>query len=99
VHDLEVTVVNSLGLHARPSARLVHLLAPFDAQIWLSHRGREINAKSIMGLMMLAAPQGAVLRARADGPEAAAALAALVDAFANGFDPSGAACATSVDRS
>ncbi len=80
-------MVNPLGLHARPSARLVHLLAPFDAQIWLSHRGREINAKSIMGLMMLAAPQGAVLRARAEGPQAEAALAALVDAFAKGFDP------------
>ena len=90
MHDLEVTVANPLGLHARPSARLVHLLAPFDAQIWLSHRGREINAKSIMGLMMLAAPQGAVLRARAEGPQAEAALAALADAFANSFEISSA---------
>ncbi len=82
----EVTVVNPLGLHARPSARLVQLLAPFNAQIWLSLRGREINAKSIMGLMMLAAPQGAVLRARAEGPEAEAAIAALAGAFACGFE-------------
>ena len=83
---IEVTVVNPLGLHARPSARLVHLLAPFDAQVWLSLRGREINAKSIMGLMMLAAPQGAVLRARAEGPQAQAAIDALAGAFASGFE-------------
>ena len=82
----EVTVVNPLGLHARPSARLVQVLAPFDAQIWLSLRGRDINAKSIMGLMMLAAPMGAVLRARAEGPAAAAAIRALAGAFASGFE-------------
>ncbi len=82
---VEVTVVNPLGLHARPSARIVQLLAPFDAEIWLSLRGREINAKSIMGLMMLAAPEGAVLQARAEGREADAALAALAQAFATGF--------------
>ncbi|MEO6064268.1 MAG: HPr family phosphocarrier protein [Lysobacterales bacterium] len=87
---IEVTVVNPLGLHARPSARLVQLLAPFDAQIWLSLRGREINAKSIMGLMMLAAPQGAVLRARAEGPQAQAAIDALANAFACGFEGPGA---------
>lgn len=94
MHDremtIEVAVVNPLGLHARPSARLVQLLAPFDAQIWLSLRGREINAKSIMGLMMLAAPQGAVLQARAEGPQAAEALDALARAFANGFESSNA---------
>lgn len=82
---IDVTVVNPLGLHARPSARIVQLLAPFDAEIWLALRGREINAKSIMGLMMLAAPEGAVLRARAEGREADLALAALAQAFANDF--------------
>ena len=89
MHELDVTVVDQLGLHARPSARIVQLLAPFDAQVWLSLRGREVNAKSIMGLMMLAAPQGSVMHARAEGPQAEAALAALAAAFARGFEHAG----------
>ena len=80
---LEVT--NRLGLHARASAKLVQTLAPFKSTVLLSHRGRQINAKSIMGLMMLAAAKGSMLQATADGDDADAALEALSSLFADKF--------------
>ena len=84
--EAEVAVTNRLGLHARASARLVQLLAGFKSGVVLAHRGREINAKSIMGLMLLAAGQGSVLAARVEGPDEADAMAAMVDLFARNFD-------------
>lgn len=86
VLERELEIVNRLGLHARASAKLVQALAPYDATVTLSFRGRQINAKSIMGLMTLAAPKGSVLRASADGPDAEAALDALAALFARRFD-------------
>ena len=80
---LEVT--NRLGLHARASAKLVQTLAPFKSTVLLSHRGRQINAKSIMGLMMLAAAKGSMLQATAEGDDADAALDALSALFADKF--------------
>ena len=84
--EREIEIVNRLGLHARASARLVQVLAPFEASVHLTHRGRQINAKSIMGLMMLAAGRGTVLKASADGPDEDAAMAALEELFARRFD-------------
>ena len=84
--ETEISVTNRLGLHARASARLVQLLAGFKSAVFLAHRGREINAKSIMGLMLLAAGQGSVLAARVEGPDEDDAMAAMADLFARNFD-------------
>ncbi len=86
MQEQDIVISNRLGLHARAAAKLVQLLQGFRASVWLLHRGREINAKSIMGVMMLAAGQGSELTVRADGDDAAAALAAVVDLFARKFD-------------
>ncbi len=82
----DIVISNRLGLHARAAAKLVQLLQDFRASVWLLHHGREINAKSIMGVMMLAAGQGSVLTVRAEGDDAAAALAAVIDLFDRKFD-------------
>ena len=84
--EREIPVINKLGLHARASAKLVQTTAPFKSCIMLSARGREVDAKSIMGVMMLAAGVGSTVVVRADGEDADAALAAVVDLFARRFD-------------
>ncbi len=84
--ERDITVTNRLGLHARASAKLVQTLQPFHANIFIVYRGKEVNAKSIMGVMMLAAGLGAQLTLRADGDEEEAAMAALVDLFERKFD-------------
>ena len=84
--EQEVTITNKLGLHARASAKLVQLLQGFKSNAWLIHRGREINAKSIMGVMMLAAGIGQTVVLRTDGADETAALDAMVDLFARKFD-------------
>ena len=84
--ERDITVTNRLGLHARASAKLVQTLQPFQANIFIVYRGKEVNAKSIMGVMMLAAGLGAQLTLRADGDEEEAAMAALVDLFERKFD-------------
>jgi len=84
--EREVAISNKLGLHARASAKLVQLLQGFKSNAWLVHRGREINAKSIMGVMMLAAGVGQTITIRADGPDESAALDAIADLFARKFD-------------
>ena len=84
--EREIPVINKLGLHARASAKLVQTTAPFKSRIMLSARGREVDAKSIMGVMMLAAGVGSTVVVRVDGEDADAALAAVVDLFARRFD-------------
>jgi phosphocarrier protein HPr len=84
--EREVTISNKLGLHARASAKLVQLLQGFKSNAWLVHRGREINAKSIMGVMMLAAGVGQTITIRADGPDESSVLDAMADLFARKFD-------------
>jgi len=81
----EVEIVNKLGLHARASAKLTQLAGGFESDIWLSRSGRRVNAKSIMGVMMLAAGQGTSVLIEADGADAEAALAALVKLIADKF--------------
>lgn len=84
--ERSVRIVNRLGLHARPAAALVKLAGRFDSEIWLEKNGMEVNGKSIMGVLMLAAEQGSELVIRADGTDAEAAMLALVDLVGRGFD-------------
>ncbi|MEY3271305.1 MAG: sugar transport system phosphocarrier protein HPr, PtsH [Pseudomonadota bacterium] len=72
-----ITISNKLGLHARASAKLTKLAGSFRSEIHLSRNGRRVNAKSIMGVMMLAAGLGASIELEADGPDEAEAMAAL----------------------
>lgn len=84
--EREIPVINKLGLHARASAKLVQAAAPFRSRILLAARGREVDAKSIMGVMMLAAGVGSTVVVRAEGEDAEAAIAAIVDLFERRFD-------------
>lgn len=74
-----VTVVNRLGLHARPAAEFVKIAGRFDAEIMVSKDGTEVNGKSILGVMTLAAECGSTLLLRADGNDASDAVDALAD--------------------
>ena len=79
-------VVNSpLGLHAQASAKVVQVLTGFRCQAFLQAKGREVNAKSIMGVMLLAAGPGSTVRARVEGEDEAEAMAALVALFDAGL--------------
>ncbi|MBC7781799.1 MAG: HPr family phosphocarrier protein [Proteobacteria bacterium] len=84
----EVEIVNKLGLHARASAKLTQVASRFDAEVWLTRDGRRVNAKSIMGVMMLAAAKGVRIGIETDGAdesEAASALTVLIaDKFGEG---------------
>ena len=72
-----ITISNRLGLHARASAKLTKLAGSFKSEIHLSRNGRRVNAKSIMGVMMLAAGLGASIEIEVEGPDEAEAMAAL----------------------
>jgi phosphocarrier protein HPr len=74
----EAKIVNKLGLHARASAKLTQLASGYQCEIWLTRSGRRVNAKSIMGVMMLAAAKGSVIQVDAEGADADAALGALL---------------------
>ena len=82
----DIVVSNKLGLHARASAKLVQLVQGFKSTVWLVSKGREVNAQSIMGVMMLAAGLGSPLTVRVDGPDEESALAAVVQLFERKFD-------------
>lgn len=81
----EVEIVNKLGLHARASAKLTQLAGQFDSEIWMEKNGRRINAKSIMGVMMLAAGKGSRVTLDIDGPDADTAMTALTGLIADYF--------------
>jgi phosphocarrier protein len=81
----EAEIINKLGLHARASAKLTQVAAAFKSDIWLSRSGRRVNAKSIMGVMMLAAGRGATVLVEAEGADAEAALAAVLKLIADKF--------------
>ncbi len=81
----EAEIVNKLGLHARASAKLTQTAGQFSAEVWLSRNGRRVNAKSIMGVMMLAAGKGAKVMIEAEGADADAALAAVTQLIADRF--------------
>ena len=72
--EKEITILNRLGLHARPAAMFVRVATRYRAEIWVDKEGEQVNGKSIMGLMMLAAGQGSKLHIRAEGSDAAEAV-------------------------
>lgn len=84
-HSTHVTIRNKYGLHARPAAELVKLANRFASEIWLAKDEVEVNGKSIMGVMMLAAEQGSQMGIRASGDDAEQAVEALAQLVANGF--------------
>jgi phosphocarrier protein HPr len=81
-----VTVVNPLGLHARAAARFVHTASSLSARIRVARGGRDMDGKSIMGLLLLAAARGSVITISAAGPDEEQALAALCALVERGFD-------------
>ena len=87
--ERELLVANKLGLHARATAKLVQLLSGFRSSATLMAKGREVNAKSIMGVMLLAAAQGSTVHLRVEGPDEEQALEAAAALFARFFDEGG----------
>jgi phosphocarrier protein HPr len=83
--SLEVEIVNKLGLHARAAAKLTQIAGGYRSEIWLSRSGRRVNAKSIMGVMMLAAGQGTKVLIEASGDDAGDAIAAITKLVAERF--------------
>ena len=82
----EVEIINKLGLHARASAKLTQVSGRFKSQVWVSRSGRRVNAKSIMGVMMLAAAKGSTLVVETDGPDEQEALDAVSRLIASRFE-------------
>lgn len=82
----EVEIINKLGLHARASAKLTQVAGRFKAHVWVSRDGRRVNAKSVMGVMMLAAAMGSTLTVETDGPDESEAMDAVIRLIANRFE-------------
>lgn len=80
-----VTIINRLGLHARAAAKFVQTASRFEATVQVSKSGKDVNGKSIMGVMMLAAAQGAEIQLEVEGADADQALQALVDLINDRF--------------
>jgi phosphocarrier protein len=74
----QIEIVNRLGLHARASAKLTQVAGSFKSEVWMTRDGRRVNAKSIMGVMMLAAGKGSSVELETEGPDEQAAMDALV---------------------
>jgi phosphocarrier protein HPr len=81
----EVEIINKLGLHARASARLTQVAGQYASEVWLTRNGRRVNAKSIMGVMMLAAAKGSRVVIETDGADEAMAMAALAQLISDRF--------------
>ncbi len=86
--EREAQITNPLGLHARPAAQLVRTAAGFSSEVRLEKDGMEVNGKSIMGVMMLAAECGSTVRIRADGVDEVDAVAAICALISDGFGES-----------
>ncbi|HEY8024865.1 MAG TPA: HPr family phosphocarrier protein [Burkholderiaceae bacterium] len=83
--EQEIEIVNKLGLHARASAKLTQLAAKYKCDVWMTRNKRRVNAKSIMGVMMLAAGKGAKVTLETDGADEQACFDALVQLIADKF--------------
>ena len=81
----EMTIVNSLGIHARPAAKLVQLVVQYGSKVYIHFNGQQVNAKSIMGVLTLAAAQGATFEVECNGPDARAAMDAIRALVESGF--------------
>ncbi len=84
--EKEVSIKNRAGLHTRPAAALVKLAAQFQSEFFIYKDGMEINGKSIIGVMTLAAEQGSLLQLKFDGPDEEQAAQAVIGLFERGFD-------------
>lgn len=84
----EIEIINKLGLHARASARLTQLASKFKSEVWLSRNDRRVNAKSIMGVMMLAASKGVILSIETNGADETEAMQAVVNLIEDYFGES-----------
>jgi phosphocarrier protein len=84
--EKDIAIVNRLGLHARPAAMFVRIASRYRSDVWVSKEGEEVNGKSIMGLMMLAAGQGSKLHLRCEGPDADKALEELEELINSKFN-------------
>jgi phosphocarrier protein HPr len=82
----EVEIINKLGLHARASAKLTQVAGRFQSNVWVTRNGRRVNAKSIMGVMMLAAAMGSKLVVETDGPDENEAMGAVTGLIAARFE-------------
>lgn len=87
--ERELVIQNRLGLHARATAKLVQTISGFRCAATVAAKGREVNAKSIMGVMLLAAGQGSKVIVRTDGEDEQAAMDAIVSLFERKFDEDG----------
>jgi phosphocarrier protein len=85
MQQLEVEIVNKLGLHARASAKLTQLAGKYQAEVWMTRNGRRVNAKSIMGVMMLAAAKGTTVTIETSGADEDEAMAALLELIRDKF--------------
>ena len=83
--SIDAQIVNRLGLHARAAAKLTQTASSFSSEVWLLRNGRRVNAKSIMGVMMLAAGKGSTITVQADGEDAQGALDAICALIADRF--------------
>ena len=81
----DAAIINKLGLHARASAKLTQLASGFPCEVWLERNGRRVNAKSIMGVMMLAAAKGSTITIDTEGEQADEALLAIQELVADRF--------------
>ena len=88
MQQLEVEITNKLGLHARASAKLTQLAGRFQSEVWMSRNGRRVNAKSIMGVMMLAAARGTTVTIETSGPDEEEAMSALLGLIKDRFGES-----------
>jgi phosphocarrier protein len=86
MHENMVEIVNRAGMHARPASEFVKLAGSFQSEVRVEKDGLEVNGKSIMGVLMLAAECGSTLTIRAEGTDAAEALVALTDLVRRGFE-------------
>ena len=86
MNSQQVTIINKLGLHARAASKLVNKAGQFESDVFIDRQGQRVNAKSIMGVMMLAASKGTVVMLEADGADEDACIEALKQLIDNRFD-------------
>ncbi len=83
--EQEIEIINKLGLHARASAKLTQLAGKFKSEVWMTFNNRRVNAKSIMGVMMLAAGKGSIVKLEVSGEDEQKCLEALIALFNDRF--------------
>lgn len=84
--ERQVEIVNRLGLHARAAAKLVHLTGKYRSRVWMAKDGEQVDAKSILGILLLAAAQGSTVVVKCEGDDEEDAMNAVTDLIAGGFD-------------